>query len=58
MQPSSEAHRLEIISLHDIDVRCSCGRWTYASPGKATRREIERKHRRHLSFLAGKGGKA
>ena len=50
-------HALEIVSLHDGQARCSCGKWEYVFSGKRTKREIERHHKGHLSFLAGKGGK-
>jgi hypothetical protein len=50
-------HSLNIISLHDARAICSCGGWEFGHTGKLTRHEIERRHKMHLSFMAGKGGK-
>ena len=50
-------HSLKILSLHDAHAKCSCERWEYIYTGKKSKSELIRRHKMHLSFLDGKGGK-
>ena len=42
-------HNLVVKSLHDASAFCSCGGWSLARTGAATRAEIEREHGFHVT---------
>jgi hypothetical protein len=41
-------HELIIISLHDCDVKCSCGRWWYSFTGAMSLEKVCDKHQEHI----------
>jgi hypothetical protein len=42
-------HKLRIISTHDAQAVCLCGRWTFTAPGERTREHIAEEWRRHAA---------
>ncbi len=39
--------KLRILSTHDAQAVCLCGRWTFTAPGERTREHIREEWRRH-----------
>ncbi|RPJ06732.1 MAG: hypothetical protein EHM36_06620 [Deltaproteobacteria bacterium] len=46
-----EGHELKIISLHDAQAQCACGRWYFCKTGAAARKEIKESWSMHLRNL-------
>ena len=44
-----EKHELKIVSLHDAQADCVCGRH-YAATGERTKQEIEAEYKKHYSI--------
>jgi hypothetical protein len=43
-------HELKILSLHDAQAWCSCGKWAYIRTGPATREQIKLEHATHVEY--------
>jgi hypothetical protein len=49
-----EPHSLTIVSLHDAQAHCLCGRWSYVRTGAASREDIRAQYFLHAKPTTGR----
>jgi hypothetical protein len=50
-------HDLLMESYHDVQAKCSCGRWSYSYPGKLRYSEVKREHDKHKIYYESRENK-
>ena len=50
-------HTMKVVSSHDVEIWCSCGKWSYTTMGPLTpevRKRAKSEHAQHLKYIRSK----